>query len=162
MTNVSAINKRFLEEAELTIPLIFLVFYFLILLQKGKIQGFLLYIIIVVFPLIFHFLTNSLASQKQCQNSSEQIFIPIPKSITFFYSGLIPFFSFTILTIIIEVKTFVGFMTFLGSLFYSSLLSGKYFSVYTSGSQGNENKMDLIIASGTALVLYSYFSLYIF
>ena len=124
------------------------------------IYSYLLPISVIFFPLITHFLLSSIISEKKKYISQIEN-LPLEKTITFFYTGLVPFFIFSILTFVIHVKSFVGTLTLICSIVYSASLSMKYVIVYISTDYNRifvEN--DCILFFMIFAIFYSYFGLF--
>lgn len=123
--------------------------------------SYLLLVTVILFPLLSHFLINSIILQKK-KYISQIDTIPIEKTITFFFTGLIPFFIFSIFSLVIKIRTIVGSFSLLTSIIYSSLLSMRYVIVYISTDYNRRViEKDSLFFFIIFMIFYSYFGLFL-
>lgn len=157
--NYREIKKPILLNLQLTIPSFFLLAYFYKLIVNKSFYSYLLLITSIFFPLLSHFLINSIILQKK-KYISQIDTIPIEKTIIFFYTGLIPFFIFSIFSIVIKIRSIVGSFSLFISIIYSSLLSMRYVIIYISTDYNRRAiEKDSLFFFIIFVIFYSYFGL---
>lgn len=149
-----------IESLKLPLPLTFLFFFYYILYLKGKNKFIFLLFLSVFFPLLSYFLINSIINQKKKYLKSIEN-ISVSKAIIFFYTGFIPIVFFSILSLTLKTISLVGIFTMIIILFYSSLLSMKYITLFISNNYSNDiSDGDILVIFIIYFILYSFFLLF--
>jgi len=150
-----------IESLKLPIPLLFLIFFFYILYLKGKNKFFFLFFLSLFFPLLSYFLINSIINQKKKYLTSIEN-ISLIKTIIFFYTGFIPIVFFSLFSLTLKTISLVGIFTMIIILFYCSLLSMKYITLFISNNYSNDiSDGDILVIFIIFFILYSFFLLFI-
>ena len=150
-----------IESLKLPIPLLFLIFFYYILYLKGKNKFFFLFFLSLFFPLLSYFLINSIINQKKKYLTSIEN-ISLIKTIIFFYTGFIPIVFFSLFSLTLKTISLVGIFTMIIILFYCSLLSMKYITLFISYNYSNDiSDGDILVIFIIFFILYSFFLLFI-
>jgi len=150
-----------IESLKLPIPLLFLIFFYYILYLKGKNKFFFLFFLSLFFPLLSYFLINSIINQKKKYLTSIEN-ISLIKTIIFFYTGFIPIVFFSLFSLTLKTISLVGIFTMIIILFYCSLLSMKYITLFISNNYSNDiSDGDILVIFIIFFILYSFFLLFI-
>ena len=149
-----------IESLKLPLPLTFLFFFYYILYLKGKNKFIFLLFLSVFFPLLSYFLINSIINQKKKYLKSIEN-ISVSKTFIFFYTGFIPIVFFSLLSLTLKTISLVGIFTMIIILFYSSLLSMKYITLFISYNYSNDiSDGDILVFFIIYFILYSFFLLF--
>ena len=149
-----------IESLKFPIPLLFLIFFYYILYLKGKNKYLFLFVLSLFFPLLSYFLINSIINQKKKYLKSIEN-ISVSKTFIFFYTGFIPIVFFSLLSLTLKTISLVGIFTMIIILFYSSLLSMKYITLFISNNYSNDiSDGDILVFFIIYFILYSFFLLY--